>query len=47
MPEDGGSIMAAKGLNLEKDGDLLRIKVINEDESVSEMCVSLRSDMEN
>lgn len=45
-PEDGNEILAAKGLQLTKQGNLVYIKVDNEDGTQSSICLSVRSSQE-
>ena len=43
MPEDGNEILAAKGLQISRDGDLISFLVTNEDGSESSLNIAVRS----
>ena len=43
LPEDGNEILAAKGLQISRDGDLISFLVTNEDGSESSLNIAVRS----
>lgn len=46
-PDDGNKILKAKGLFLKQDDSMVTITVINEDESISELQLAVRSSQED